>query len=217
MYSKFLAENFKLSHGIDLIRTFKKNNKTCADDFDPFNHTKWLKKIESSYKHSHHQFRTMVESCFHDRIAWKFANQKPRKTKPGLIIPGCNHLNRSTFETITDTSLDDWKMKPEPEPEPEVPRTASTTFVSVKMEPEVPRIAPKTSESVKMEPEVLSVVEHCPTTLKLVSPRLKMEQTDEPVSSQLTEPESIKSSPRKRLAGFGTFASRKKRKSTQTS
>lgn len=49
VYTKFLLENFKLSHGIDLISNYKHNNKKDTDHLDPFNEAKWLKKFESSY------------------------------------------------------------------------------------------------------------------------------------------------------------------------
>ncbi|ODV79091.1 uncharacterized protein CANTADRAFT_34912, partial [Suhomyces tanzawaensis NRRL Y-17324] len=42
-YSRFLVENFKLSHGMDLISDYKRNNKRDAEFLEPFRSETWEK------------------------------------------------------------------------------------------------------------------------------------------------------------------------------
>ncbi|KGR05481.1 hypothetical protein MG3_05050 [Candida albicans P78048] len=49
-YSRFLATNFKQSHGMDMINNYKKNNQSDIEFIERFSPKKWDKKVVSQYR-----------------------------------------------------------------------------------------------------------------------------------------------------------------------
>lgn len=196
IYSKFLTENFKLSHGMDLINKFKKNNKATAEQFEPFNDTKWNKKLEISYAQessttSSQDFWQVLNKLLQEKPSWKFANEllvdKPLQSKqipnqnPGsTFIPSSLP---SQFETIDLDTIPDLKFSDDP-------------FF-------------RTSSPIKEEEEISHDIDSIP---KLKIPNLNEE--DSQISTSLSS-SPIKRSPKKR--GFGSFGPRKKLKRKSSS
>lgn len=78
VYTKFLMENFKLSHGMDLITSYKRNNKSDLDAIEPFVKNKWLDHFDTSITKD-------IHSATNDLNTWKIASRICQETAPVAI------------------------------------------------------------------------------------------------------------------------------------
>lgn len=68
VYTKFLTENFKLSHGMDLITAYKRNNKDDLYAIEPFDETKWREQFDTSFPKD-------IKSATNDVDTWEIARK----------------------------------------------------------------------------------------------------------------------------------------------
>ncbi|KAK6198042.1 uncharacterized protein RJT21DRAFT_116088 [Scheffersomyces amazonensis] len=120
LYIKFLSENFKLSHGSQLINKFKKNNKLDASDMAEFNSVEWDKYVNEQYlsqakrvaRSSEKRLHDIVHTSLTDHSAWNFSNIWLTDNFQPSNISSAPYKQEDPFVEI--------KLKQEPEMEPEL-------------------------------------------------------------------------------------------------
>lgn len=79
-YARFLATNFKQSHGMELIDNYKRNNRSESESIEKFNPHRWNKKCAIDYRHLRSSKKISNEDELKKNISlaveepWKFAN-----------------------------------------------------------------------------------------------------------------------------------------------
>lgn len=81
-YIRFLVENFKQSHGLELINNYKRMNKTDIEAIEKFDIPRWEKRNAISYRKSQSSHKkkptqqelTKIISNAVNSTSWKFAN-----------------------------------------------------------------------------------------------------------------------------------------------
>ncbi|RCK65321.1 hypothetical protein Cantr_01207 [Candida viswanathii] len=79
-YARFLATNFKQSHGTELIDNYKRNNRSDLEAIEKFNALRWDKRSSIEYRKMRSKRRGLNDEELDRNIAvavkepWKFAN-----------------------------------------------------------------------------------------------------------------------------------------------
>lgn len=79
-YSRFLATNFKQSHGMELINNYKKINRSDLESIERFNPSRWEKKSSIDYRTLRSNNKKSNDEELNKNITlavenpWKFAN-----------------------------------------------------------------------------------------------------------------------------------------------
>lgn len=93
-YSRFLATNFKQSHGMDMINNYKKNNRSDIEFIERFDERKWEKKIVFQYRNNKYGLKSNIETAI--KTVSKFANLSPVKLDPVEDTPSQSQSTQST-------------------------------------------------------------------------------------------------------------------------
>lgn len=121
-FIKFLSENFKSSHGDELIRKFRKNHHSDIESLDPFNEEKWKMNSDSRYLKGLKKTLKVdteiliwefINSSINNKGNWCLANSylnKPQgnKSKTDSNVPDANQepipsiIHETDVKTQTD-------------------------------------------------------------------------------------------------------------------
>ncbi|KAK6458369.1 uncharacterized protein RJT20DRAFT_31265 [Scheffersomyces xylosifermentans] len=83
-YIRFLSENFKQSHGTELLAKYRRNNKDDLMYIANFNNSKWETSINRSYKRLRQKSNRDVQADIRDKIRTSISDRQTWKSDQSL-------------------------------------------------------------------------------------------------------------------------------------